>query len=429
MFIPYDKNVHTFDKKHFPSLAFDDMMQEDEVQNIINMKRAVKYAMKKHPYKVYCTEKSGWFTTVDDPTHPDGKKKIRKSSEEKLWFALADWYEKDTKNITLEEFYPKWLNHKRPTVVEKTIKRIEAEWKSYYLIETSQKLITTPIPSLTSSMLREWAESLMAKVKGKDKTFIDNKKFSRIFQIVDNCLEYAADEDIAIISENPWPKVSKKLRKEFVRSKGTPLDKEQVFTDSERLQLRQMIYEDLEKYPNCASSAGLQILLMLETGLRIGECCGLKWSDIKDNWISIERQADNNGVYEWTKTNSSRREIPLTKEAQNILQNVRAFNQQHNYTAEWIFQSTNKNYENRLGYNAADHKLRKLCKRMGTIIKSPHKLRKTCLSVLLDSPNVNNRMVQRFAGHSDISTTLRYYYFDRSSREEQAKALETALRL
>ena len=57
MFIPYDKNVHTFDKKHFPSLAFDDMMQEDEVQNIINMKRAVKYAMKKHPYKVYCTEK------------------------------------------------------------------------------------------------------------------------------------------------------------------------------------------------------------------------------------------------------------------------------------------------------------------------------------------------------------------------------------
>lgn len=63
-------------------LAFDDMMQEDEVQNIINMKRAVKYAMKKHPYKVYCTEKSGWFTSVDDPTHPDGKKKIRKSSEE-----------------------------------------------------------------------------------------------------------------------------------------------------------------------------------------------------------------------------------------------------------------------------------------------------------------------------------------------------------
>lgn len=62
-------------------------------------------------------------------------------------------------------------------------------------------------------MLREWAESLMAKVKGKDKTFIYNKKFSRIFQIVDNCLEYAADEDIAIISENPWPKVSKSSAK------------------------------------------------------------------------------------------------------------------------------------------------------------------------------------------------------------------------
>ena len=80
-------------------------------------------------------------------------------------------------------------------------------------------------------------------------------------------------------------------------------------------------------------------------------------------------------------------------------------------------------------YNAANNKLAKLCEKIDSVRKSPHKLRKTCLSALLDNPNVNNRTVQRNAGHGDITTTLRYYNFDRSSKEEQAKAINDALLL
>ena len=46
-----------------------------------------------------------------------------------------------------------------------------------------------------------------------------------------------------------------------------------------------------------------------DAGLRIGECCGLKWSDISGHYLQVNRQADNDGVREWTKTDSSRREI------------------------------------------------------------------------------------------------------------------------
>jgi len=73
--------------------------------------------------------------------------------------------------------------------------------------------------------------------------------------------------------------------------------------------------------------------------------------------------------------------------------------------------------------------LRKLCIRLGIEIKTVHKIRKTVLSALLDSPNVNKRTVQRFAGHGDISTTDKYYNFDRRSKEEQAKAINEALSL
>ena len=191
-----------------------------------------------------------------------------------------------------------------------------------------------------------------------------------------------------------------------------------------------MVYEDLEKYSKHPTSAGLQILFMIETALRIGECCGLKWSDITtDNYLTIHRQATNDGVKEHTKSDAGYREIPLTKEALRLLEDIRQYNHAHGYDKEWIFQSNNPKYDYRLSYNAADRKLRKLCERLHTEVKSPHKLRKTCLSTLLDCADINDRTVQRFAGHKDISTTRRYYCFERKSREEQAIAIDHALSL
>lgn len=189
-----------------------------------------------------------------------------------------------------------------------------------------------------------------------------------------------------------------------------------------------MVHDDLKRYKQ-SSASGLQVLFLFETGVRIGECCGLKWTDVKDGRLYISRQADNNGVREWTKTVSGKRDIPLTTEAQNILDEVKKFNDMHGYNHEWIFQSDNEKYDYRLSYNSADRKLRKLCKRLGTIIKSPHKCRKTCISTLLDCPTLNDRTVQRFAGHRDISTTIQFYSFERKDKEQQALIIDQALSL
>lgn len=273
-------------------------------------------------------------------------------------------------------------------------------------------------------MLTEWAESLLKKHYP-----VDKKKFSRMFSIIRQCFEYASDEDVANLTADTWAKARKKINRELITESPAPLDEEQVFTDDERRQIIEMVHSDLQRYQKQASSAGLQILFLLETGLRIGECCGLKWSDVKGNRLYIQLQADNDGVRNWTKTGGSRRDIPLTTRAQDILREVSNFNEAHGYGHEWIFQSDNPAYDYRLSYNAADRKLRKLCARLKTVSKSPHKLRKTCISTLLDSPDVNDRTVQRFAGHSDISATYRFYNFERKSKEEQALAIDAALSL
>lgn len=402
----------------------DDIISVEEELKILNMKKNIIEVKKQHSYKIYHSDASGWFTTVDDDSRPNGKKKIRKATEEKLWEALIAWYvEKNTNNITLAQIYEEWIVWKETPKNKKTIERIKSSWNAYYASEKiSQDIVDKPFRKLTSKELRTWAEQLLKKHYP-----VDRKKFSRMFQIINECYEYAADEEMGIVTENLWVKAKKKINKGLISTHKTPSDESQVFTDDERRQIKQMIYDDMVKYRNRPTSAGLQILFMFETGVRIGECCGLKWSDIKNGRLYIQRQANNEGVIEWTKSESGYRDIPLTKEAFNILENVKKYNSDHNLTAEWIFQSTNEKYNYRLSYAAANNKLRKLCVRLDTESKTVHKIRKTTLSALLDSPNLNSRTVQRFAGHSDISTTLAYYSFERRSREEQARAIEEAL--
>lgn len=416
----FKNRLNNYDNMDPVDAEFEEAMKQYEY------KKRIAKAKNIHPYPVYNTEKSGWFTTVDDIRRPNGKRKIRKSTQDALWEELAIWYlDRADGSATMAEVFELWIQWKETPKNAANIKRIRTSWNTYYASEPlSEHIVNRPMAAITSLELRTWAETLMKKHFP-----VDRKKFSRMFSIVNNCFEYAADEDVGIVPENLWQRARKKINKDLFVTASTPSDDSQVFTDNERREIRRLVFEDLETYQDRPTSAGLQILFLFETGLRIGECVGLKWSDVKKGRLYIRRQADNRGVREWTKTSSGYRDIPLTDEALRLLDVIKKYNDDHNLHAEWIFQSDNPRYDYRLSYNAANNKLTKLCARIDSVKKSPHKLRKTCLSALLDNPNVNNRTVQRYAGHSDITTTLRYYDFDRSSKEEQARAINEALAL
>lgn len=96
-------------------------------------------------------------------------------------------------------------------------------------------------------------------------------------------------------------KARKKINRDLIFRKALEPDEKQVFTDDERRAIREEVECDLIRYKKQASTAGLQILFLFEAGLRIGECCGLKWSDISGHYLQVNRQADNDGVREWTK--------------------------------------------------------------------------------------------------------------------------------
>lgn len=62
---------------------------------------------------------------------------------------------------------------------------------------------------------------------------------------------------------------------------------------------------------------------MLLTGLRIGETLSLRWSDISDGVISVQRNLNKFGEIDSTKTSQGVRKIPVTDMIQSLLDDTR----------------------------------------------------------------------------------------------------------
>lgn len=70
--------------------------------------------------------------------------------------------------------------------------------------------------------------------------------------------------------------------------------------------------------------------------------------------------------------------------------------------------------------------MEKYCKHLGSLHKSPHKIRKTYISALIDD-GVNIDTIRRLAEHEDERTTYGSYCYDRCSNEQVEEQLENAL--
>ncbi len=80
----------------------------------------------------------------------------------------------------------------------------------------------------------------------------------------------------------------------------------------------------------------------------------------------------------------------------------------------------------RIRENALRRALYRICKNLNIPRRSPHSIRRTYASILLDS-DIDEGFAQEQMGHSDIETTRRYYYYCRSGLEEKKSKIEKAI--
>ena len=163
---------------------------------------------------------------------------------------------------------------------------------------------------------------------------------------------------------------------------------------------------------------------MIATGMRVGEACALKWSDIYEEagYIRIHStiqtgEQNEKKVKDGTKTNDGRL-IPLNDNIRGYLKLLRDYDKVHNIKSDLVVCTRNGTPQTEQKLNRA---LKRLCKRAGIEGNvTPHTLRHTFGSTLIRK-GVGIEIVSRLMGHANIMVTYNKYIH--VIKEQEAKAM------
>ena len=170
------------------------------------------------------------------------------------------------------------------------------------------------------------------------------------------------------------------------------------------------------------------ILLMLVTGLRVGELVALKHSDIEEidgNYIihvqrTETRYKDSSGktvydVAENPKTKAGIRSVVVHPDYGWLMKKIRSLNP----FSDYIFMNAKGE---RMTTNCFRQRQKRVCTILGMKKKSPHKSRKTYGSLLLNN-SCDLNFIKTQMGHTDIATTEAYYHKDMRSTKAKSEML------
>ena len=185
------------------------------------------------------------------------------------------------------------------------------------------------------------------------------------------------------------------------------------YPKSEKSDCKTLSEEEFEKFEEYLISRekphDIGELLLLETGMRIGEMCGLKWEDINfsNSTIQIKRTVQRiynpeNKISEMnignTKTSAGERIVPITKKVCEHLEKCRKENS--------IYVASGKENPTEPRTHRKYHE--RVMKKLGIGYIKPHGLRHTFATRAIRK-GVDPKTVSAILGHSNSNITLNIY--------------------
>ena len=393
----------------------------NDVEKAMKDSMLKKVLQEKHPYKIFRSKDGRWNTYVKDPAKPSGRKRIAKASLEILQEYLYDFYtgasaKKWDDNVTLRQLYPKWLESKaKETDADTYPLRLKCTWKKFY---ENDPIVDIPLAELDLIMLKDWANTMIGEYK------LTRKKYYNMSIIFRQALEYAVDK--GIIEENLFSRVK------INRGRFVPVHKKrgstEVFSREDDEAFQKVAWDDFYNGRHTSQPLiPLAILFCFQTGLRVGEICSLRYSDISEDGdfiiVSSFLRQTTKEIVDHTKGAFGDREVELTDEAKRLI--ALATEKQKELGAStngFIFSCTDRP----VGYGTMRKMNEKYCRKAGIDYKSHHKIRKTVASKMLDD-GINPDYIRLFLGQEDIMTTWGHYLYDRRNVVENRRMLNRAL--
>lgn len=310
----------------------------------------------------------------------DGEVLTRQESEQKTAAAAVEAAKIKNLRQYAETVY---LPEKAASVAEKT----RTSYAQLLQQHVYPVLGSVPMPEITAAMLK-------ALLAGLPEHFAFASRV-KVYAVLHGLFKEAVMDDT--LDVNPMDKVPRPKQ-----SKDAALPAEhKAFTVEETRYILHCLEEEPLKWRTF-------ILLLIDTGCRRGEACGLQWQsvDLDAGTVTIERNLQYTtakGVYETLPKNGRTRVVDISPDVAELLRELR---QAQPVMVRWVF--TQDDSPEPMHPDTPTRYFQRFGKRYGIEHFHPHKLRHTSASLAIthgaDVVSVAARL-----GHSDSSTTLRMY--------------------
>lgn len=307
--------------------------------------------------------------------------------------------------VTLGEYFQEWIERKTGIVTDATVFNYKYTYKTHI---KGTALERRKVRKIERREIVEFQRHI-----AKEKTA---KTANRVIQCIHTVLNSAVMDEI--ITRNPAANIPR------LKAQGMKPARETVH--------RSLTEKEVGAFIKEAASAWYYnaFRLMLATGLRVGECGALEWGDVdyKNGVLHIRRTITKDTKGRWiigktTKTEHSRRDIPINTEIRSILKDQRKiFLDIHGGKIETmrarIFENTVGGLMYATGINQAISKIARIA---GVDHFTVHAFRDTFATMAIIN-GMNPNTLKEIMGHATLAMTMDLYAHVLDS--EKKKAME-----
>ena len=389
----------------FTLLNCDNLNSVEEFETLVegirqDMKR--REILNKHKSTISQLPNGRWYTRID------GKKYERVNRKDLEDLIISKYTQVEI--ISLNTIFDSYIEYRKMVVSSRTWKKDIQYFDSYIKNST---LAQKDLQTLSLDDGYTFLHNCLKLNPDMKKKYWENLRgcLNQMFQ-------YCIDRNL--ITKNPIANM--KPQKDLFAAPTKTRDGDTVFTKAEQTIVIRLAEEDAEKRGICEP---LGIVLLFNLGIRDGELCALKWSDIEINfrgeYIHIQREmvakikdnGKNNGfeILPHCKSQAGDRRLLLNQKAKDTFIRIKELNEVNGLPTgidDYIFLRWVDGTVTNCTSRSFDSRLRRYCKLAGMeVIKSPHDVRRTVLTNLFMA-NMPLKKIQEFAGHNSLKQTMDY---------------------
>lgn len=381
----------------------------EHVQKEIHMKERERI-LKEHPYKIWKGKNGKWYTYLPDKTKERGKVLKKRNSQKEVEDIILK-FQKDKKEkekvYTFNEVYYMWRNVQDQLVSENSVAKYDTDYNRFFKETEFSK---RKIKEIDEDCIKIF---LCQTIK---KCSLGKESARKLYGYINSTIKCARKK--GIVDNNPLEFLQSKDFYKYCTEIYKP-DSEKIISKEDMKILQAQFKKDHIEKPNYIPTYAVELASL--TGMRVGELAALRWENVMEEYIIIDKSEKTNRTktefYIDKTKNGKIRFFPMTKDIKKLLEQLKRVEQDYGYLCEWVF----ANEKGRIHAPTISACSKTKCRQLGINGKGIHAYRKT-LNSNLRCRGMSATVAASILGHTK-EVNEQYYTFDVTDIHEKAKII------